>query len=278
MPDGVLQWPNRCGPMLDRRSYKQSGDDVEPTSLRFKRIPFESEGRPEPLIEIDADDVHVWGFFVDVDGAELTHATQYLSADEQGRADRLASARHRQQFMAAHAALRMVLSRYCGRRPQELIIQRASAGKPFLADGTAMQFNLTHSHGRALIAIASKREVGIDLEKIRPEVDCAGLANRFLSGRDQAFIEGGDPERRHERFLQVWVARESVFKAEGTGMTFPLDRDYVELSNDGNEGRLIRGGGGSEGTRIPIRFLRLESGWVGAVAAEGTNWTVTYQV
>jgi len=255
---------------------KGSEDDVDRTSLRFRRIPFENRDTPTPLIEIGSHDVHVWGFSLDVDAAELTHAAQYLSGNEQERVNRLVSGRHQQEFMAAHVVLRKVLSRYCTQRPQELDIQKTSAGKPFLTHDHAVRFNLTHSHGRALIAIAKDREVGIDLEKVRPEVDIVSLANRFLSSQDQAFIGGGDSKRRHERFLQVWVAREAVFKGEGKGMTFPLHRDHVELSSDGKEGRLVRGGGGSEGTNMPIRFLPLESGWVGAVAAEGTNWTVTY--
>ncbi len=250
---------------------------MDNTSLRFQRITFENGGKPKPLIEIVSDEIHVWVFSLDVDVAELTHAAHYLSGDEQERVNLLVSGRHRQQFMAAHAVLRVVLSRYCGQRPQELVIQKTSAGKPFLTDGTAIRFNLTHSHGKALIAIARDREVGIDLEKIRPEVDIVSLAKRFLSGQDQAFIEGGDPERRHERFLQVWVSREAVFKAEGKGITFPLNRDHVEQSSDGKEGRLIQDEGGPEGTNMPIRFLPLESGWVGAVAAEGTNWTITYR-
>jgi len=261
---------------LDSISHRRGGDGVEKTSLKFQRIIFENRGKPKPLIEVVSEEVHVWGFLLDVDLAELTHAAHYLSEDEQERANRLVSERHRHQFMAAHAVLRVVLSRYCAQPPQELAIQKSSAGKPFLTDGAAIRFNLTHSHGRALIAIAKDREVGIDLEKLGPEVDVVGLANRFLSSQDQAFIEGGDPERRHERFLQVWVAREAVFKAEGKGITFPLHHDHVALSNNGKEGRLIRGKGGSDGINIPILFLALEPGWVGAVAAEGTNWTVTY--
>ncbi|MBI3355229.1 MAG: 4'-phosphopantetheinyl transferase superfamily protein [Nitrospirae bacterium] len=207
---------------------------------------------------------------------ELTHAAHYLSKDEQERANRLVSERHRQQFMAARAVLREVLSRYCAQRPQELAIQTTSDGKPFLTDSAAVRFNLTHSHGRTLIAIAKDREVGIDLEKLRPEVDVVGLAKRFLSRQDQAFIEAGDPERRHERFLRVWVAREAVFKAEGKGITFPLHHDHLALSRDEREGRLIRSEGESKGTNVPVRFLPLEPGWVGAVAAEGTNWAVIY--
>ena len=247
------------------------------TSLRFQRITFANSDTPTPLIEISAPEVHVWGFSLDVDAAELTRVAQYLSGDEQERVNRLVSGRHQHEFMTAHVVLRMVLSRYCTQHPQELDIQKTSAGKPFLTHDHAVRFNLTHSHGRALIAIAKDREVGIDLEKIRPEVDVVSLANRFLSSQDQAFIGAGDSTRRHERFLRVWVAREAFFKAEGKGMTFPLHRDHVEWSSDGKEGHLVRDGGGSNGTNMPIRFLPLESGWVGAVAAAGTDWTVTYQ-
>lgn len=254
-----------------------SEDGVDNTNLRFERITFENGGEPKLLIEVIPDKVHVWGFSLDIDGAELTHATHYLSGEEQERVNRLVSGRHRQQFIAAHAALRVVLSRYCAQRPQELVIQKTSSGKPFLPDRPFLRFNLTHSHGRALIAIARDREVGIDLEKIRREVAVESLAKRFLSTHDQVFIECAEPSQRHERFLQVWVAREAVFKAEGKGITFPLHRDHVELSSDGKEGRLVRGEGGSGGISMPIRFLPLESEWVGAVAAEGTNWRVTYR-
>ena len=249
---------------------------MDHVNLRFQRITFENRAKPNPLIEIGSDEVHVWGFSLDVDPAELARVTHYLSGVEQERVNRLVSGRHQQEFMMAHLVLRKVLSRYYAQGPQELDIQKTSAGKPFLTHDHAVRFNLTHSHGRALIAIAKDREVGIDLEKVRPEVDIVSLANRFLSSQDQAFIGGGDSKRRHERFLQVWVAREAVFKAEGKGMTFPLHHDHVELSSDGKEGRLVRGGGGSKGTNMPIRFLPLESGWVGAVAAEGSDWIVTY--
>lgn len=246
------------------------------SNLRFERIAFENGGEGKSLFEITPEDVHVWGASLDIDEAELTRAVCYLSEDEQGWVNRLASGRHRQQFIAAHAALRAMLGRYCGQRPHELVIQKANAGKPFLPDHPFLRFNLTHSYGRALIAIAKNRDVGIDLEKVRREVNVENLARRFFSVRDQKFIENGEPSQKHERFLQVWVAREAVFKAEGRGITFPLYHDHVELSSDGTTGRLVRGEGGSGGADLPIRFLPLESGWIGAVAAEGTDWTVKY--
>jgi 4'-phosphopantetheinyl transferase len=231
----------------------------------------------KPLIGIDLGEVHVRGFILDIGDEELARAAQALSRDEQERADRLVSGQHRRHFMAAHAGLRAVLSRYCGNRPQELVVRKATAGKPFLPDYPSIRFNLTHSHGRALIAVATDREVGVDLEKVRPEVDVIRLAKRFLSGKDQAFIERSEPAQRHERFLQTWVAREAVFKADGSGMAFPLSRDYVELMRDETEGCLVLSDGAPEQRRRFLRFLPLEPGWVGAVAADGTNWTVTYR-
>ncbi len=157
------------------------------------------------------------------------------------------------------------------------MIQITPTGKPFLSDQSAIRFNLTHSFDRALIALAKGREVGIDLEVVRQRVDVIGIANRFLSSKDQAFIASGDPKRQSERFLKIWVAREAVFKAQGKGISFPLHRDHIELSADGDGGYLISGGSEVDGIGVPFRFLVLETGWVGAVAAEGTNWTVTYR-
>jgi 4'-phosphopantetheinyl transferase len=249
---------------------------VNRLQLKFQEIAFEDRRTVTPRVEISPADVHVWGFMLDTDRADSAHLAHYLSEEEQERATRLVSGPLRRRFMAAHAALRVVLSRYCGQDPKRLLIRRTSKGKPFLGDDTALRFNLTHSHGRALIAISGDRDVGIDLEKIRPEVDVVSLARRFLSDSDQAFITNGDPQRCHERFMQIWVAREAVLKAEGEGITFPLHHDHFRFSSDGTEAYLIRGRDESKDANVPIRFLTLESGWVGAVAAEGTSWTVKY--
>ncbi len=241
----------------------------------FQPVPFETDGAWRSPIAIHHDDVQVWGITLDVTDSELPRAASVLSHDERGRAERLISEGHRRQSIAAHAKLRLILSRYCGAPPGQLAIRRTSDGKPFLSDYPSIRFNLTHSHGRALIAVARDREVGADLEQVRREVDVVRLAKRFLSERDLAFIEDGDPAQRHERFLKTWVAREAVFKADGRGITFPLHRDYLELTGDETKGSLVLGDTASDQRKRPVRFLSLGPGWIGAVAAEGPDWTVT---
>jgi 4'-phosphopantetheinyl transferase len=214
----------------------------------------------------------VWGVSLTVDDGEIPEIEAWLSCEERERASRLISEGRQQQFVAAHAAVRLILSRYCQCRPQDLAFHKTSRGKPFLS-GTgreSLHFNLTHSQGRALIAVTRGRDIGVDLERVRPEADVMRLANRFFSSRDQEYIASAEPPARPERFLHVWVAKEAVSKAGGSGITFPLNREHVEIEPDAIEGRLI--GADPHMTPMVFRFLPLEKDWVGAVAAKETGW------
>jgi 4'-phosphopantetheinyl transferase len=223
---------------------------------------------------LQVEEVHLWGVSLTVEEMESRDFAAWLSGDELARAARLISTVHRQRFVAAHGAVRLILSRYCGTRPEHLVFASTARGKPFLRDiGTgceALQFNLTHSQGRALIAVARDRDIGVDLETLRRKTDAARLANRFFSSRDQEYILGGSPSERDERFLRVWVAKEAVSKARGSGITFPLNRDHVDIDSEGIHGRLM----GTDPPMKPMvfRFVPLERQWVGAVAAEGHDW------
>ena len=246
------------------------------SKLIFQSITHTEGASRDTKVEVPHDEVHVWGFLLDADAETMRWARRCLSLDETERADRLVSERRRQEFILAHAALRMVLSGYCGRKPHELLLQRTRAGKPVLQSADAgldaIRFNLTHSHGRALIAVAKSRDVGIDLEKVRTEVDVVSLARRFLSHQEQAAIERLETARRHEQFLRLWVGREAALKAEGTGVTLPLNRERVEISADGKEARLVSDERRQHPTQFIIRFLPIEAGWMGAVAAAGDAW------
>ncbi len=228
----------------------------------------------DPLPVLLPDDVHLWGVSLTAEDGEIPDIEGWLSADERARAARLISKVHRQQFVAAHGAVRLVLSRYCETSPRNLAFHTTARGKPLLHDaGTgreSLRFNLTHSQGRALIAVAHDRDVGVDLETLRREADVMRLANRFFSSRDQAYIATADLSARAERFLHVWVAKEAVSKARGSGITFPLNKDHVEIDPKAGQGRLIEDDPAVN--PMVFRFVPLETDWVGAVAAEGTEW------
>lgn len=233
-------------------------------TIGFQHLTALQEAQPDVL---RPDEVHVWGVSLEGDESSSARHDRLLSTDERERASRFVSPVHRQQFAAAHGALRLILSQYSHRRPQDLHFGRAARGKPFLVDlrDGALCFNLSHSHGRALVAVTEGREVGIDLEKLRPTLEVMRLAQRFLSAREQQFIAGAEPAHRHDRFLQVWVGREAAGKAEGSGITFPLNKDSMEIDWQSGEGRWSREAGGKP---IRVRYLAMEAGWFGAAAAQ----------
>jgi 4'-phosphopantetheinyl transferase len=230
-------------------------------------------------VEMCEDDVHVWAVLLDAEPDTVEQCLQCLSPEESARANRFTSEQQRCHFVVAHGALRMVLSRYNDREPREISFQNMSSGKPTLQEtdvgANTIRFNLSHSHGRALIAVSKDREVGVDLEKIRADRDVTALAARFFATQEQVVIMNAGLAERHRTFSRIWVAKEAVLKARGSGLTFPLDRHCIELSGDGTACRLVSEDSPPDSAAPAIRFLPLEEGWVGAIAAEGSGWKVT---
>ena len=63
-------------------------------------------------------------------------------------------------------------------------IETGEYGKPYFADAKAtlgLKFNLSHSNQLALIAISRDREIGVDIEYIRPNFVTDEVAGHFFS-------------------------------------------------------------------------------------------------
>ncbi|HEV2132300.1 MAG TPA: 4'-phosphopantetheinyl transferase superfamily protein [Longimicrobiaceae bacterium] len=169
-------------------------------------------------------DVHVWCVTLDVDAAELGRLRATLSPEEATRADRFVRLRDAEHFIAARGALRTLLGRYLRVPPGEVAFCYGAHGKPALAEEFAereIRFNLSHSHGLALLALA-RREVGIDLEFIAREVEHEQIATRFFSRSERAAFLALPPAQRSEAFFRCWTRKEAYIKALGEGLSHPL--------------------------------------------------------
>ena len=92
-----------------------------------------------------------------------------LAPDVLARADRFAFPHDRRRYVAAHGALRAILGGYLNTTPAGVPIRYTPQGKPYLAPPSSdIRFNLSHSGELALIAVTRGREVGVDVERIRP--------------------------------------------------------------------------------------------------------------
>ena len=226
---------------------------------------------------LELNTVHLWG--IDLDGSPrcLERCAQWLDEEEQHRAARLIQEKDRQHYVLAHGGLRVVLSRYLGIGADAVAMYRSEAGKPSLTrklrDQFAITFNMSHAHGRALIAVSKEQEVGVDLERIRSDVEVAKLSERYFVPSEHATIMQLTQEQRAARFFRYWVSKEAVLKAQGIGLR-ALSQCEILMAADGvgAEARVSVGSPLQDNWRV--RFLSCGEGWEAAVAAQGMDWVV----
>lgn len=123
----------------------------------------------------------------------------------------------------ARAALRLLLSRETGTPPDRLRFEHGAHGKPSLDDASrnganALHYNLSHSRGRALIAIAHGREIGVDVEAVRAVPNWPAIARRAFHAEEIARLDALDPGEAPGAFLRLYAGKEAAAKALGVGM------------------------------------------------------------
>ena len=230
---------------------------------------------PPADLQMARDSVHVWR--VDVTRAPLLCLAlrRTLSADELARAKRFVHEEDRQRFIIARGALRDILARYLRARPGHIHFCYDAHGKPFLGEGCGephlscpgLQFNLSHSDGLALVAVARGRRVGVDVERIRSDFSQEMLA-RCFSPQEQKELQALPAHLQSLGFLNCWTRKEAYLKARGEGLTLPLDHFDVSL-DPGAPARLLNVRGDADGAaRWMIVELPPGPDHVAALAAE----------
>jgi 4'-phosphopantetheinyl transferase len=130
---------------------------------------------------------------------------------------------------------------------------------------------MSHAHGRALIAVSKGQEVGVDLERIRSDVEVAKLSERYFTPFEHATIMQSTQEQRAARFFRYWVAKEAVLKAQGIGLQ-ALSQCEILMAADGVGAEIRVPVGSPLQDEWRIRLLFCGEGWEAAVAAQGVDW------
>lgn len=171
-------------------------------------------------------------------GAEAADASAaLLSCEERQRASRFAGDRERRRFTVARARLRELLGARLGVAPEAIELEYAPGGKPRLHPRfeSDLRFNVSHHEDVAAFAFAKGREVGIDVEAVRPLVDADAIAALVFSPREHQTYLALDPEQKPQAFFNCWTRKEAFVKALGEGLRHPLHTVDVSLIPDGWE-------------------------------------------
>jgi len=220
-------------------------------------------------------EVHVWRTGLGVEAATLQDFEETLSPEEHARAERFHSSVDRARYIGGRGILRAILAQYLGTRAGDLRFCSNAHGKLALRPGGGIEdlrFNISHSHGLALFAFALRREVGVDLEQVRPSGKEEGLAERFFSTEEIAALRALPASAQAEGFFHCWTRKEAYIKARGTGLSIDLSSFSVSLVPGELITLPVSSHSDPEAARWSIRVLAPGSGYVGAIAAEGADW------
>jgi 4'-phosphopantetheinyl transferase len=196
-----------------------------------------------------------------------------LSPDERARAERFHFARDRDHFIAGRGLLRVILARYLETEPGTLRFEYGRHGKPRLAStaGDGIRFNVAHSRGLALYAVAVGRELGVDIERIEPRLE-QGIAERFFSPGEIATLRSLPPPVQREAFFACWTRKEAYVKARGEGLTLGLDQFEVSMCPGEPAALLHTASDPDEARRWSLQELAPGPGYAAALAVEGGDW------
>jgi 4'-phosphopantetheinyl transferase len=216
-------------------------------------------------------DVHVWCASLDAPASQVRSLQDTLAADELSKAGRYHFQIDRDHFIVARGRLREILGRYLKQAPQKLCFSYGPYGKPALVGNTkkqALHFNVSHSHGMALYAITREREIGVDLERVRPEVMEEKIAEHFFSPREVKQLHNLPENLQTQAFFTCWTRKEAYIKARGEGLQIELDSFDVSIT-PGEPAALLRSSAGPEETsRWSIYELDAGADYAAALVVE----------
>ena len=145
-----------------------------------------------------------------------------LSRDETERAARFVFPGLGEAWAGAHVLLREVLGRATLIPAADVRIRTGEFGKPSV-DG--VEFSLSHTGSVVLIGLGDL-PLGVDVEKI-PEGRTAGQVGSGFHPQETEELLDLPADARPEAFARVWVRKEALLKAIGTGLSRGISRDYV---------------------------------------------------
>jgi len=174
---------------------------------------------------IHGNEIHIYRSSLESTADKLTESESLLSPDELQKAYRYKFEKDRDHYIAGRALLRRILGKYLNQSPDNIIFSYSEKGKPYIKE-SLVKFNLAHSGGKAVFAIAENTEVGIDIEYMRELPDAIHIAKRFFSDEEVNVLLKVSEDEIRTAFFNCWTRKEAFIKAVGEGLSYPL-KDFT---------------------------------------------------
>lgn len=218
------------------------------------------------------NEAHIWQISLKQNDEALQISARLLDETEQSKTAKFRFGKDRKNYIAAHGAMREILSLYLEICPQNIEFETNSYGKPFLCGGKSdISFNLSHSGELALLAITKGSKIGVDIELIRADIAAENLAEQVFSTLEIETWRNLPENFKAKAFFDCWTRKEAFIKAVGKGLSYPL-KDFSVAFSPCEQARLIA----LENTKLKaenwqIIELNIAENYAAAMAIEARN-------
>jgi 4'-phosphopantetheinyl transferase len=125
---------------------------------------------------------------------------------------------------------------------------------------------VAHSDELALIAVSHEREVGIDVERIRPLPSLDDIVAQDFAPEERRAFARAAPVDRLALFYRFWTLKEAYLKADGIGLRLPLAG--VDVSAVGEHPTVLP----------PVSPSRKLTSWIAYVVHPGPDYAAALVV
>ena len=161
-------------------------------------------------------------------------------------------------YLVSRAILNLSLKGLLEKGINDLIVKRDKNNKPYLENTIGLKFNISHTEGLVLLAF-SKREVGIDVEKINFKFEFKDILENCFT-RDEII----NIDNNIISFYRYWTAKEAYIKCDGIG----LIRNLKEIEIISFENEFIKINDSKRNTISRLKSLNYDDKYVGAICLE----------
>lgn len=162
-----------------------------------------------------------------------------MSVAEREKQQRYKFAPDRHDALITRAFVRTVLSKYAPPEqpvaPVDWLFNKGDKGKPEIANAPLpLRFNISHTQGLIVCAVALNVDIGIDVEFIKRKSSTLKIAEYKFSDVEIAELKSQPIDNQRKRFFDYWTLKESYIKAVGDGLSIPLDQFSFNIVDDHN--------------------------------------------